>query len=86
MWHWHGGMGWGGMGVVAVVLGLLLFFGLLILLGLVIVWVVRQSRREGTGTGPSVAEEDPLEMARRRLATGEITVEEFEAIRDRLEE
>jgi uncharacterized membrane protein len=74
------------MGVVAVVLGLLLFFGLLILLGLVIVWVVRQSRREGPGTGPSVAEEDPLEMARRRLATGEITVEEFEAIRDRLEE
>jgi putative membrane protein len=74
------------MGVVAVVLGVLLFLGLLILLGLVIVWVVRQSRRGGTGTEPPVAEENPLEVARRRLAAGEITIEEFETIRDRLED
>lgn len=85
MWHMHGGMGWGVMGVVAVILGLLFFLGLLILLGLVIVQVVRQSRCKDAETGSPIAEEDPLEMARRRLATGEITVEEFEKIRDRLE-
>jgi uncharacterized membrane protein len=50
------------------------------LLGLGIAWLVRQmDRRSAAPGGP-----DPLEIARRRLAAGEITLAEFEEIRDRL--
>ncbi len=86
-WRWGGwgvwGPGWGGwdiLGILGLVLNLLLFLGLLALLGLGIAWLVRQvDRRPAAPGGP-----DPLEIARRRLAAGEITLAEFEEIRDRL--
>ncbi len=72
--------GWGILGILGLVLNLLLFLGLLALLGLGIAWLVRQmGRRPAAPGGP-----DPLEIARRRLAAGEITLAEFEEIRDRL--
>ncbi len=80
---WHG-MGWGGMGIVASILGLLFFLGLLAVLALVAVWVIRRLGHEGVGGRPSAAESDALDVARRRLAAGEITVDEFEEIRGRL--
>jgi len=74
------GSGWGILGILGLVLNLLLFLGLLALLGLGIAWLVRQmGRRPAALGGP-----DPLEIARRRLAAGEITLAEFEEIRDRL--
>jgi|YelNatPaOPRAMG01_1025707.scaffolds.fasta_scaffold58164_1 uncharacterized membrane protein len=74
------GSGWGILGILGLVLNLLLFLGLLALLGLGIAWLVRQmGRRPAAPGGP-----DPLEIARRRLAAGEITLAEFEEIRDRL--
>jgi len=74
------GPGWSAWGILGLVLNLLLFLGLLALLGLGIAWLVRQvGRRPAAPGGP-----DPLEIARRRLAAGEITLAEFEEIRDRL--
>jgi len=79
-----GGLGWGGMGLVGPILSLVFFVGLLAMLGLGTVWVVRQfSRGKATAMSPH-AGADPLEIARRRMAAGEITVAEFEDIRDRL--
>ncbi len=87
LWRWGGwgvwGPGWGSwgiLGILGLVLNLLLFLGLLTLLGLGIAWLVRQvGRRSVAPAGP-----DPMEIARRRLAAGEITLAEFEEIRDRL--
>jgi uncharacterized membrane protein len=71
------GMGGGWLGLL-VSLGL--FLGTLLPLGLAAIWLARQLQR---GTTPSAAPE-ALEIARQRLAAGEITVPEFEEIRDRL--
>ncbi len=71
-------MGFGFMGFFA----FLFWIGLLVLLGAGAVWAVRQLQ---AGTGRPLGGEDPLEVARRRLAAGEITVEEYERIRQELE-
>jgi len=72
------GMGGGWLGLL---LNLALFAGALILLGLAAVWFARQFGRAPSmaGGGP-----DPVEIARRRLAAGEITSPEFERIREQL--
>jgi uncharacterized membrane protein len=77
---WGGWMGMGG-GWIGMILNVALFAGVLALLVLAVVWFARQFRRT-TPTGATVP--DPLEIARRRLAAGEITLLEFEEIRDRL--
>jgi len=72
---------WGGMGIIGPILGLVLFVALLVLLAFAIRWLVRQSSSRGsTGTVGS----DALEIARRRLALGEISIQEFEEIQKRL--
>ncbi len=71
---------WGGLGTIGLVLNLILFAALLIVLGLGTAWLVRQVVRKPAGLGGP----DPLEIARRRLAAGEITLADFEEIRDRL--
>ncbi|MBU0702420.1 MAG: SHOCT domain-containing protein [Chloroflexi bacterium] len=78
---WGSWMGWGG-GWVGLILNLVFFVSLLAALGLGTAWLVRQFNRRPTvpKTGG-----DPLEIARRRLAAGEITTPEFEEIRDRLQ-
>ena len=72
--------GWGGRMLQRGLWGGLLFFAsLLVVLG--IVWLtIRLSRR----TTAPVNGADSLEIARRRLAAGEIDVAEYDAIRDRL--
>ena len=83
-----GGFGWGhlggGMGILGLLLSLLVVAGLSLALGLGIFWAARTLRRRHAGAAPD-AEMVPLELARRRLARGEITLEEFEAIREHLE-
>lgn len=82
-WGWGGWGGWGawgGLGTVGFILNLIFFVGLLAILGLGIAWLVQQVARKPAGSGGP----DPLEIARRRLAAGEITLAEFEEIRDRL--
>ena len=75
-------MGMGG-GWIGLILNVALFTGALILVGLAAVWLARQFRRTTPTAEVTVA---PLEIARRRLAAGEITITEFEEIRDRLQD
>lgn len=76
---WGGWMGMGG-GWIGLILNVALFAGVLALLGLAVTWFARQFRR----ATPAETAPDPLGIARRRLAAGEITVPEFEEIRNRL--
>ena len=77
--------GWSGMGLIGPILGLVLFAAVLGILGLGTVWVIRQAGRSQTAQGSLDPVGEPLEIAKRRLATGDITTEEFEEIRDRLQ-
>jgi uncharacterized membrane protein len=80
-----GGLGWGGMAGVGPLLSLVFFAGVIGVLGLGAVWVVQQVWRGETATSrASRPTGEPLEIARRRLAAGEITTQEFAEIRDRL--
>jgi uncharacterized membrane protein len=73
---------WGGLGTVGLILNVVFFVGMLALLGLGTAWLVRQFGPRPVSPQAGV---DPLEIARRRLAAGEITVAEFEQISDRLQ-
>jgi len=79
---WGGWGAWSGLGTVGLILNLVFFVGLLAVLGVGTVWLVRQIRRQPLGP---VDRPDPLDIARRRLAAGEITAAEFEEIRERLQ-
>jgi uncharacterized membrane protein len=75
--------GWAGLGWLGPLFGLSLFVGLIGLLVVGTVWLVRRTAQRpvmNTQTG-----QNPLELARRRLATGEITPDEFEDLRQRLQ-
>ena len=71
MWDGHDGMGWwmvwGGF-LWIVLIGAGLFFA---------AWLAQNNGRERTGS----PNETPLEIARRRYASGEISREQFEQIR-----
>jgi uncharacterized membrane protein len=78
-----GGLGaWGGLGTVRLILNVVFFVGVLALLGLGTIWLVRQMRLRSPAPAAGL---DPLEIARRRLAAGEITIAQFQEIRDRLQ-
>jgi uncharacterized membrane protein len=78
---WGGWGTWGGLGIVGLILNLVVFVGVLAVLGLGTFWLVRQLGRRPV---PPDIRVDPLEITQERLAAGEITVAEFEEIRDRL--
>ena len=71
----------GGWGVV-----LWLLFGALVIAGMVllVLWAVRQSSGHPAGSGPTppqaAGHDEAVAVARRRLASGEITNEEYEQI------
>ncbi|MDZ4166498.1 MAG: SHOCT domain-containing protein [Coriobacteriia bacterium] len=74
-----GGGAWSGL--------LMLLFGALVIAGIVllVIWAVRAGAKHGgTGTGspppPSAGHDDAIAIARRRLAGGEITPEQYEEI------
>ena len=75
-------MPWGGLGILGPILNLMFFAGLLGVLGLGTAWLVRQLSRRPMAPIERV---DPLGIARRRLVTGDISLSEFEKIRDRLQ-
>ena len=79
---WGGWGTWGGLGTIGLILNLVFFVGVLAVLGVGTVWLARRLGRRPLAPAAGV---DPLEIARRRLAAGEITVAEFEEIRDRLQ-
>ena len=71
----------GGMGIIGPILGLLFFIALLVLLAFAIRWLVRHSSAR-TSAGAS---NDALDIAKRRLAAGEISIEQFEEIQKRIQ-
>lgn len=76
------GMGWGmGFGVLWIVL-------LLVIVVLLGAWLVRRASERGGSAGDSGGageKDDPLEIAKRRYARGEIDQEEFERLERELE-
>lgn len=72
-WNMHGDMGTGGWVVMALVM--ILFWGAIIAL---IVWAVRSGTQTRSGG-------DPRTILDRRLAAGEITIEEYEQRRSILD-
>ena len=73
---------WGGHGLVGPILGFVVWAVVLVALVVGIVWLVR---RLGTRPKETQKQETPLNAARRRLASGEITVGEFDEIARRLQ-
>lgn len=73
MWETHDGMGWW------------MLFGGVFWLAVIVLLAYLASTVFGRGAGDAPdAAEPPLDIARRRLAAGEITHEEFERIREAL--
>lgn len=65
----------------------MMLFGTAVLVGIVllIVWAVRAASGHGTAAGPTpptsrAAHEDAVAIAKRRLASGEITAEQYQEI------
>ena len=82
-WGGWGHMGgWGGLGWLGPLFGLLLLAGVIGLLVLGAVWLARSGDRRPATASPTHS--DPVAIARRRLAAGEITRAEFEDLRDAL--
>jgi putative membrane protein len=75
-----GGWGWG-MGLLGG-LGMLLFWS--VILGLVVWLVVTLTRSGQGGTGRDAQSGAVLETLRRRLAAGDLTPQEFDALRQKL--
>jgi putative membrane protein len=80
------GMGWGmGWGMGFGVLWIVLLLVIVVLLG---VWLFRRASERGGAAGDSGGageKDDPLEIAKRRYARGEIDQEEFERLERELE-
>jgi putative membrane protein len=66
------------MALISAVLGLVLTVGLIALIVLGIRWLIRQDRAAGGGAAATGAPEDPMDVLRRRYASGEIDDEEYE--------
>ncbi|MFQ5694073.1 MAG: SHOCT domain-containing protein [Nitrospinota bacterium] len=77
-WEWHPMWGWGmwgfGMGIM------MLIFWAAVIVGVVALvrWLWTQGQTPSPGGG---GEASPLDIAKRRYASGEITKEEFEALK-----
>ncbi len=74
------GMMQGGMMGGMMLIGFVLLVGLAAVVALVVIWLVRRSG------GVNPATETPLEVLKRRLAQGEVTPEEFSAMKRQLQE
>lgn len=76
MWHMYG-VGWGWWLLMSV--GMVAFWGL-------VIWGIVTLARGGVPRSPLQEKEQdrPLEILQRRLARGEISVEEYDKLRDAL--
>ena len=78
MMYWGNHMGTGGW--IFSILATLIFVALIVAL---IVWLVSPNSR--SDHSPDVSAESPREILDRRLASGEITTEQYEQLRDALD-
>ena len=79
-----GHMWGGGLGMFGSLLGLLFLLSFLTLLVVIVIWLVRRSSRATSGAGVYGGSTAALDVVQNRLASGEITVEEYHRIRDEL--
>ena len=79
------GGGWGSVGFFGMLPGILIFVGLLIAIVMGIMWFTRRGRLQSINTRLNDDHIDPLYIAQRRLASGEITITEFEEIRGQIQ-
>ncbi len=77
MWHYHDGMGWW------MVFGMFWTIVFSVAVIWLVVWAVNKFS-ERRHEAPS-SSESPLEIAKRRLARGEITTEQFEELKKALQ-
>lgn len=77
-----GGSGFGGLGLIGVILNLVITVGVIVGLVLLVVWLVRKVGANGgalsAGQRAGGSELDPREILRARYARGEITREQFQ--------
>jgi putative membrane protein len=74
---WHHMMGYGNYG------GMFMWLILLILAGVIVYFIFERSRRSRTPGG--AAGESPVDILKRRYASGEITREEFDRLKKEIE-
>ncbi len=79
-----GGFG-GNLGFLGMLPGLLMSGEFLILIIFGIIWLTRQVRSARVSTGIHTDQINPMKIAQRRLAAGEITMDEYEEIRRKIE-
>lgn len=83
-WNYGLGRGWGMLHFGGPILWLFLLGGLLLLAVLGIRWLVQRKHILTTSSANVQLASEPLEIAKQRLARGEITKEEFSEIRELL--
>lgn len=79
-----GHMGVGGIRWLGPLFGLMLLLGLLALLAVGAILLARRSPRVAADTATRSGSSEALDVAKRRMASGEITVEEYHRIRGEL--
>jgi putative membrane protein len=75
MWYMHDGWGWW---MVFSGIWMLVFWGAIIWL---VVWGVKKLLGHGESKGGTPESHDPLDIAKKRYAKGEISKEEFDQIK-----
>lgn len=81
-WYWQGGYGWSWLWPIWLVVALLFWAGLIAL----VIWAVRATIAPHRRDNREATLQTAMEILRRKLAAGEVTPEEFERIRDLLED
>lgn len=74
--------GWSFMGMLP---GLIIFFAFLIVIIVAVLWLIRRGQSVNTIGQSAGSHINPLQIAQKRLAAGEITTAEYEEIRDRIQ-
>ncbi|AKG52980.1 hypothetical protein DGWBC_0293 [Dehalogenimonas sp. WBC-2] len=75
MWYWNNMHDWGFGG------GLFMFILWIAVIALIVWGVVTLTKRGDTGVGTTSSRRDPLDIAKERYARGEITKDQFDAIK-----
>ncbi|MGE5554522.1 MAG: SHOCT domain-containing protein [Betaproteobacteria bacterium] len=84
-WNWADGY-WGAGWHLAMLVGMVLWWGLVIAAVVLFVrWLIRQEREARLAAGGRSAAQDPLTIVKLRYARGEITREQYEELKETLQ-
>jgi len=76
------GFGFGGLGLIGMILNLVITVGVIVGIVLLVVWLVRRLGSEGgalqAGRGPKAGQPSPREILQTRYASGEITRDQYQ--------